>query len=127
MWQFDTVTDAFEFYYDRLDSQLPGDDGTKALYNQIFTIVDTSEKIVSTPYRNFKQDYAELEWNWYLSKNRSAVEIAKVAKIWYNHMDERGYVHGHDGIFGACPCAVVMGGEFIVGSAISVGAFIAAL
>ena len=22
MWQFDTVTDAFEFYYDRLDSQL---------------------------------------------------------------------------------------------------------
>jgi thymidylate synthase len=97
MWQFDTVTDAFEFYYDKLDSQLPGNNGTKALYNQIFTIVDTSEKIVTTSFRNFKQDYAELEWNWYLSKNRSAVEIAKVAKIWYNHMDEAGYVNSNYG------------------------------
>lgn len=97
MWQFETVTDAFEFYYEKLDSQQEGNNGTKALYNQIFTIVDTSEKIVTTPWRNFKQDYAEKEWQWYLSENRDATEIAKVAKIWYNHMDERGYVNSNYG------------------------------
>ena len=97
MWQFETVTDAFEFYYEKLDSQQKGNNGTKALYNQMFTIVDTSEKIVNTSWRNFKQDYAEKEWQWYLSKNRDANEIAKVAKIWYNHMDERGYVNSNYG------------------------------
>lgn len=97
MWQFETVTDAFEFYYDKLNSQQEGNNGTKALYNQIFTIVDTSEKLVTTPWRNFKQDYAEKEWEWYLSKKRDATEIAKVAKIWYNHMDERGYVNSNYG------------------------------
>ena len=96
MWQFQTVTEAFEFYYEKLDSQ-PEHNGTKALYNQMFTIVDTSEKLVTTPWRNFKQDYAEKEWQWYLSENRDATEIAKVAKIWYNHMDERGYVNSNYG------------------------------
>lgn len=96
MWQFQTVTEAFEFYYEKLDSQ-PEHNGTKSLYNQIFTILDTSDKIVRTPLRKFKQDYAEKEWQWYLSKNRNATEIAKVAKIWYNHMDERGYVNSNYG------------------------------
>ena len=96
MWQFETVTEAFEFYYEKLDSQ-PEHNGTKALYNQMFNVVDTSEKLVTTPYRNFKQDYAEKEWQWYLSKNRDATEIAKIAKIWYNHMDERGYVNSNYG------------------------------
>ena len=96
MWQFQTVTEAFEYYYKKLDSQ-PGSNGTKALYNQIFTILDTKEKIVKTPKRGFKLDYAEKEWEWYLSKNRDATEIAKVAKIWYNHMDERGYVNSNYG------------------------------
>lgn len=97
MWQFETITEAFEFYYDKLDSQPEVNNGTKALYNQMFTIIDTSEKLVNTPWRNFKQDYAEKEWEWYLSKNRDATDIAKVAKIWYNHMDERGYVNSNYG------------------------------
>ena len=98
MWQFKTVTDAFEYYYDKLDSQVPQQEtGTKALYNQMFTITDTNEKIVRTDFRNFKQSYAEKEWDWYMSQDRSAEEIAKYAKIWYNHMDERGYVNSNYG------------------------------
>ena len=73
MWQFQTVTEAFEYYYKKLDSQ-PNANGTKALYNQIFTILDTNNKIVTTPARGFKLDYAEKEWEWYLSKNRNATE-----------------------------------------------------
>ena len=98
MWQFQTITEAFEYYYEKIDSQPEQKEtGTKALYNQIFTILDTSDNIVRTNYRNFKIDYAEQEWQWYLSKDRSAEEIAKVAKIWYNHMDERGYVNSNYG------------------------------
>ena len=98
MWQFETITDAFEFYYEKLDSQPHSiETGTKALYNQMFKILDTSKKVVTTPYRKFKIDYAEKEWEWYMSKDRSAKEIAKIAKIWYNHMDERGYVNSNYG------------------------------
>lgn len=96
MWQFKTVTEAFEYYYEKLDSQ-PNNNGTKTFYNQCFTITDTNEHVVKTPWRKFKIDYAEKEWEWYLSKDRSAKEIAKVAKIWYNHMDERGYVNSNYG------------------------------
>jgi len=96
MWQFKTVTEAFEYYYEKLDSQLDNN-GTKSFYNQSFTITDTSDHVVKTSWRNFKIDYAEKEWEWYLSKDRSAKEIAKVAKIWYNHMDERGYVNSNYG------------------------------
>lgn len=98
MWQFQTITEAFEYYYEKIDSQVAQKEtGTKALYNQMFTILDTSNNIVESEFRNFKLDYAEKEWEWYLSKDRSAVEIAKVAKIWYNHMDDRGYVNSNYG------------------------------
>jgi thymidylate synthase len=96
MWTFQTITDAFEYYYEKLDSQVPHN-GTKAVYNQMFKILDTSEKIVQTDWRKFSQKYAEQEWEWYLSKDRSAEQIAKVARIWYNHMDERGYVNSNYG------------------------------
>ena len=81
MWQFQTITEAFEFYYEKIDSQVhQKETGTKALYNQMFTILDTSDHVISTPYRNFKISYAEKEWDWYLSGDRSAESIAKVAK-----------------------------------------------
>ena len=98
MWQFKTITDAFEYYYDKLDYQQEQvETGTKAMYNQMFTITDTSEHIVKSDFRKFKQTYAEKEWDWYKSQDRSAVDIAKVAKIWYNNMDDRGYVNSNYG------------------------------
>tara|TARA_R100001163_G_C5054082_1_gene190648 strand:+ start:1087 stop:1746 length:660 start_codon:yes stop_codon:yes gene_type:complete len=97
MWRFKNTTEAFEHYYIKIDSQPASPNGTKFLVNQIFTITDTSDHIIKTPWRNFKIDYAEAEWKWYLSKNRSAKEIAKLASVWYNHMDERGYVNSNYG------------------------------
>lgn len=98
MWQFKEVTDAFEFFYDKIDSMPEQKEtGTKSIYNTVFTITDTDKKLVTTPYRKFNPGYAEREWNWYLSRDRSAKEIAKYAKIWYNHMDERGYVNSNYG------------------------------
>ena len=96
MWQFGSLTEAFEFNYEKINSQ-PDFNGTKSIFNQMFTICNTRDKIVRTPWRNFSLSYAEKEWEWYLSKNQSAEQIAKVAKIWYNHMDDRGYVNSNYG------------------------------
>lgn len=97
MWNFSTVTEAFETMYQKVNEQGVEVNGTRALYNQSFTITNSDQKVVTTPIRNFKTSYAEKEWEWYLSKNRSAEDIAKYAKIWYNHMDDRGYVNSNYG------------------------------
>ena len=91
------VTKAFESLYNKIDKQPAGPNGTKAIYNECFTIKDTSKLVVKTPWRNFKDSYAEKEWKWYLSGNRNAEDIAKCAKIWYDHMDENGNVNSNYG------------------------------
>jgi thymidylate synthase len=66
--------------------------GTKALFNQSFTLLNPSDKVITTPERKFKEDYALYEWDWYLDGDRNAKDIASRAKIWYNMM-----VPGTDG------------------------------
>jgi len=97
MWNFKTVTEAFETMYDKILEKGVDVQGTKAIYNQMFTILDTSKPIVETPWRKFSIKYAKEEWDWYLSGDRSGERMAKIANIWYNHMDERGYVNSNYG------------------------------
>ncbi len=60
--------------------------GTKALFNQSFTLLNPDDKVVTTPQRKFNKDYADYEWAWYLEGNRDASEIAERAKIWKQMM-----------------------------------------
>lgn len=55
---------------------------TLALFNQGFYIENPIDRIITADWRNFKTEYAEYEWQWYLSKNRSVEYIKKKAKIW---------------------------------------------
>jgi len=93
---FNNTTSAFEYYYSLLNKQ-KDNNGTKSLYNVMFKIKNTEDIIIKSDYRNFKTSYAEKEWQWYLSKNRSAKDISKIAKIWCNHMDENGNVNSNYG------------------------------
>jgi thymidylate synthase len=79
---FKNPTEAFEMLYH--DIMGDGEDfaGTKALFNQTFTIEDPLDKIIQTPWRKFNKDYADYEWEWYLKGDRNANEIAERAKIW---------------------------------------------
>jgi thymidylate synthase len=83
---YKNATHAFELLFS--DIMNLGDDfaGTKAIFNEVFTLVNPSEKVVTTPQRKFNQDYAEYEWNWYLKGDRDASEIAERAKIWKQMM-----------------------------------------
>lgn len=79
-------TDAFELLYQDIMQEGVDFAGTKAKFNQSFTIQDPLDKVIKTPERKFNQDYAEYEWNWYCKGNRDATEIAERAKIWKQMM-----------------------------------------
>ena len=79
---FRNAQEAFEHFYDEIIKH--GDDhkDTKALYNIGFYLAKPRERIISTEWRKWSYKYAEREWQWYLSQNRSVKEIKKFAPIW---------------------------------------------
>ena len=52
------------------------------------TLEDPTDLLISYPSRKFNPTYAITEWLWYLSRNRSTVNIGKMAKIWDMIKDE---------------------------------------
>jgi thymidylate synthase len=66
--------------------------GTKAVFNESFTLENPIDKVIAHPERKFNKDYADYEWEWYLKGDRNANEIAERAKIWKQMM-----VPGTDG------------------------------
>ena len=74
-------TDAFELLFQDILNEGVEFAGTKAKFNQSFTIQDPLDKVIKTPERKFNQDYAEYEWEWYRKGNRDAKEISERAMI----------------------------------------------
>ena len=95
--EFNNAQEAFEFLYDEISNKGIDYSGTKCLHNVGFNILNPLENIVETNWRNWKSNYAEFEWQWYLSENPNAEEISKKAKIWKNCMDEDGNVNSNYG------------------------------
>lgn len=79
---FLNATEAFEYLY--MDIMRSGViiNGTKAIFNAGFYIKNPKERIITTPWRKFSTKYAEREYEWYMSGNRSVAEIKKYAPIW---------------------------------------------
>ena len=85
---YKNATEAFEVLF--VDIMQTNEDfaGTKALFNEVFTLANPSDKVINTPERKFNTDYAEYEWNLYLKGDRDASEISERAKIWKKMMVE---------------------------------------
>ena len=80
---YDTATDAFESLYDVImQNGITTNIGTKALYNVGFTILLPEKRAITTPWRKWSAKYAEREWQWYLSRNRSVEDIKRFAPTW---------------------------------------------
>lgn len=79
---FTTAQEAFEHYYHVISQTGFRSNDTKCLYNQGFLITDPKDNIINTSYRKWNKEYADEEWEWYLSKDRSVTEIKKLAKLW---------------------------------------------
>ena len=56
--------------------------GTTKLNNVGFYIDNPLDRAITFKHRNWNPVYAEREWLWYLSEDRSVAEIKKYAPIW---------------------------------------------
>ena len=101
MNRFKNADKAFNYYKKQiLDYGIDFDD-TQALFNVGFTITKPMDNYISCKQRNWKQDYAEAEWQWYLSGDRNIEKLdelyGKVPKIWERMADVNGNVNSNYG------------------------------
>ena len=101
MLDFKNAEKAFDFYYNAIESNGVDFDGTKALFNIGFYINNPADNHIHTPYRNWNLDYAEAEWQWYLSGDRNIKKLGdiygKIPEIWKRMADENGNVNSNYG------------------------------
>jgi thymidylate synthase len=71
--------------------------GTKTLHNVLIELQSPGDNNIKTPWRKWNRNYAQYEFNWYLSGNPNAEEISKRAKIWATMMDDQGNVNSNYG------------------------------
>lgn len=95
--RFLNAQQAFEHYYDVIMQEGVDYNGTKSVFNLGFQIENPMDNHINTVWRKWKSNYAEYEWQWYLSGNPNANEIAKKAKIWSFMQDEDGNVNSNYG------------------------------
>ena len=95
--KFNTADEAFDFYYDYISEYGIEFSGTRALFNVGFWIHNPLQNAIHSGYRKWSPTYAEREWQWYLSGDPNAEEIAKKAPIWYKMMDHNGDVRSNYG------------------------------
>jgi thymidylate synthase len=81
-----TPTEAFEAMYSYIMHYGTDFAGTKAVFNHSFNIVLPEHSVISTPKRKFNKEYADYEFDWYMTGNRDASKISERAKMWKNMM-----------------------------------------
>ena len=83
---FKNANEAFKCLYDDISDNGINFAGTKALFNVGFTIVRPLNNRIGARFRDWKEDYAEAEWQWYLSGDNSIDKLGeiygKVPVIW---------------------------------------------
>ena len=76
-------------------------DNTKALFNVGFYMRNPLENYITNKERNWKPDYAEAEWQWYLSGDPRISKLGelygKIPPIWERMADSRGEVNSNYG------------------------------
>ena len=101
MWIFNNADAAFDYYKSQILNKGVDFDNTKALFNVGFTIENPMDNHISCEQRNWKQDYAEAEWQWYLSGDNNIKKLGdlygKVPEIWKRMADELGRVNSNYG------------------------------
>ena len=98
---FRNANEAYEYLHDKIIQEGIDFAGTKALFNIGFYITDPKDRKIINKERNWKEDYAEAEWQWYLSGDpniRTLGDIyGKVPEIWKRMADSNGNVNSNYG------------------------------
>ena len=98
---FRNANEAYEYIHDRIIQDGVEFADTKALFNVGFYITDSQDNKIINKERNWKLDYAEAEWQWYLSGDRNIAKLGdlygKVPEIWKRMADTDGNVNSNYG------------------------------
>ena len=101
MWIFNNADSAFDYYKSQILNNGIDFDNTKALFNVGFTIENPIDNHISCEQRNWKHDYAEAEWQWYLTGDphiqRLGKIYGKIPEIWKRMANEWGSVNSNYG------------------------------
>ena len=98
---FRNANEAYEYLHDKIIQEGVKFGDTKALFNVGFYMTDPKDRKIYNKEREWKEDYAEAEWQWYLSGDASIYKLGdiygKVPEIWKRMADELGHVNSNYG------------------------------
>ena len=99
--KFQTANEAYEYLHDAIIQHGVKFGDTKALFNVGFYITEPLTNTITNKERDWKLEYAEAEWQWYLSGNRNISELGKlygkIPEIWKRMADTDGNVNSNYG------------------------------
>ena len=99
--RFKDANEVFKYYKWQIQDYGVDFDNTKALFNVGFEIKNPMSNLIEDQDRNWKWDYAEAEWQWYLSGDRNIKKLGelygKVPEIWKRMADKDGNVNSNYG------------------------------
>ena len=98
---FRNANEAYEYLFDRIIQDGVKFADTKALFNVGFYITNPMDNKIINKERNWKPDYAEAEWQWYLKGIPYVFELGniygKIPEIWKRMADDSGRVNSNYG------------------------------
>ena len=99
--KFTTADEAFQYWYQCIEHYGVDFAGTKAMFNIGFEISNPISNSITAPWRKWKHNYAEAEWQWYLSGDNNINTLGKlygkVPAIWKRMADEWDEVNSNYG------------------------------
>jgi|TARA_R100000479_G_scaffold155594_1_gene91806 thymidylate synthase len=99
--RFRDANEAFKYYKKHIIKNGVDFDDTKALFNVGFYIEKPMSNLIEDWERCWKWDYAEAEWQWYLSGNSNISKLGelygKIPEIWKRMADKYGNVNSNYG------------------------------
>ena len=98
---FNSASEAYDYWYWKLFRSGEDFANTKALFNVGFYITNPENNYILNKDRKWSKEYAEAEWQWYLSGDPSVSKLGeiygKVPAIWNRMADTDGNVNSNYG------------------------------
>ena len=99
--KFKNANEAYNYFHNEIIVNGVEFSNTKALFNVGFTMDKPLQNHIKNKERNWKLDYAEAEWQWYLSGDPSIRKLGeiygKIPAIWERMADADGNVRSNYG------------------------------
>jgi len=99
--KFKNADEAYNYFLNEIRVNGVDFGSTQALFNVGFTLKNPLENYIFNKERNWKPDYAEAEWQWYLSGDPNIKKLGelygKIPPIWQRMADSKGNVMSNYG------------------------------